>query len=101
MDLDEYETFLENLASVMRGIDCLIQEAKEEKGERFIWSSVAPDIIKDGALNHVGWGSVYTDIKAIPQAILRHIDEDNYIVELAYLVKEDGKKPSFYLSIGY
>ena len=101
MDFDTYETFLENLFSVMRGIDCLIQMAGSKSGKRFVWSPVAPDIVKEGVLSHVGWGFVYTDIKAIPQAILQHIDEDNYIVELACSVDEDDKKPSFSLFIGY
>lgn len=101
MDFEAYETFLENLSSIMRGIDCLIQKAESKSGKRFVWSPVAPDIVKEGSLNHVGWGSVYTNIKAIPQAILHHIDEDNYIVELTYLVNEDGKKPSFSLFVGY
>ena len=101
MDFEAYETFLENLSSVMRGIDCLIKMAEGKKGKRFVWSSVAPDIVKEGTLSHVKRGFAYTDIKAIPQAILRHIDEDNYIVELACSVDEDDKKPSFYLSVGY
>ena len=101
MDFGTYETFLENLFSVMRGIDCLIQKAKCERGERFVWSPVAPDIVEKGALSHVWRGFVYTDIKAIPQAILQHIDEDNYTVELAYLANGDDKEPFFYLSVGY
>lgn len=101
MDFEAYETFLENLSSVMRGIDCLIQMAGSKSGKRFVWSPVAPDIVEEGVLNHVGWGFVYTDIKAIPQAILQHIDEDNYIVELACFVDEDDKKPSFCLFVGY
>ena len=101
MDFGTYETFLENLFSVMRGIDCLIQKAKCERGERFVWSPVAPDIVEKGALSHVWRGFVYTDIKAIPQAILQHINEDNYVVELACSVDEDDKKPSFCLFIGF
>lgn len=101
MDFKAYETFLENLSSVMRGINYLIQKAESKSGKRFVWSPVAPDIVEEGVLSYVGWGFVYTDIKAIPQAILQHIDEDNYLVELAYLANEDDKKPSFYLSVGY
>ena len=101
MDFEAYETFLENLSSVMRGINRLIQKAKGENGKRFVWSPVAPDIVKEGVLSHVGWGFVYTDIKAIPQAILQHINEDNYIVELAYSVDKDDKKPCFSLYVGY
>lgn len=101
MDFEAYETFLENLFSVMRGIDCLIQMAGSKSEKRFVWSPVAPDIVKEGVLSHVGWGFVYTDIKAIPQAILQHINEDNYIVELAYSVDKDDKKPCFSLYVGY
>ena len=101
MDFEAYETFLEDLSSVMRGIDCLIQKAGSKSGKRFVWSPIAPDIVKEGVLSHVGWGFAYADIKAIPQAILQHINEDNYVVELACSVDEDDKKPSFYLWVGY
>ena len=101
MDFEAYETFLENLSSVMRGINCLIQKAEGKRGKRFVWSPAATDIVEESVLNHVRWGFVYTDIKAIPQAILQHIDEDNYIVELACPVDEDDKKPSFCLFVGY
>ena len=101
MDFEAYETFLENLSSVMRGIDRLIQKATSKKGKRFVWSPAAPDIVTEGTLSHVGWGFVYTDTKAIPQAILQHINEDNYVVELACSVDEDDKKPSFCLFIGF
>lgn len=101
MDFDTYETFLENLSSIMRGINCLIQKAEGKKGKRFVWSPVAPDIVKEGVLSHVEWGFVYTDTETIPQAILQHINEDNYVVELAYSVDEDDKKPSFSLYVGY
>lgn len=101
MDFETYETFLENLSSVMRGIDCLIKIAEGKSGKRFVWSPVAPDIVKEGVLTHVEWGFVYTDIKAIPQAILQHINEDDYIVELAYSVDKDDKKPCFSLYVGY
>lgn len=101
MDFEAYETFLENLSSIMRGIDCLIKMAKGKRGKRFVWSPVAPDIVAEGTLRHVEWGFAYTDIKAIPHAILQHIDEDNYIVELACSVDEDDKGSSFYLFVGY
>ena len=101
MDFEAYETFLENLSSVMRGLDRLIQKAGSKSGKRFVWSPVAPDIVKEGVLSHVGWGFVYTDIKDIPQAILQHINEDNYVVELTCSVDEDDKKPSFSLFVGY
>ena len=101
MDFEAYETFLENLSSIMRGIDCLIKMAEGKKGKRFIWSPVAPDIVAKGVLSHVKWGFVYTDTEAIPQAILQHINEDNYVVELACSVDEDDKKPCFSLYVGY
>ena len=101
MDFETYETFLENLSSVMRGIDCLIKIAEGKSGKLFVWSPVATDIVKEGVLTHVEWGFVYTDIKDIPQAILQHINEDNYVVELACSVDEDDKKPSFSLFVGY
>lgn len=101
MDFEAYETFLENLSSVMSGIDHLIRMAENKSGKRFVWSPVAPNIVKEGVLSHVGWGFVYTDIKDIPQAILQHINEDNYAVELACSVDEDDKKPSFCLFIGF
>ena len=101
MDFEAYETFLENLFSVMSGINCLIKMAEGKKGKRFVWSPVAPDIVQEGVLSHVGWGFVYTDIKDILQAILQHINENNYVVELACSVDEDDKKPSFCLFVGY
>ena len=101
MDFEAYETFLENLSSIMRGIDCLIRMAEGKSGKRFVWSPIAPDVVGEGVLSHVEWGFVYTDTKAIPQAILRHIDEDNYVVELACSIDEDDKKPSFSLYVGY
>ena len=99
MDFDTYETFLENLFSIMRGIDCLIQKAGSKSGKRFVWSPVAPDIIEEGALNHVEWESVYTDIKAIPQVILEHLIYERLIVELVYI--STRSKSYYLLSIGY
>ena len=101
MDFEAYETFLENLYSVRRGINRLIQKAESKSGKRFVWSPIAPDVVAEGTLDHVGWGFVYTDIKEVPQAILQHINEDNYVVELACSVDEDDKKPSFCLFIGF
>ena len=99
MDFEAYETFLENLSSVMRGINRLIQKAKDENGKRFVWSPVAPNIVAEGTLNCVEWGFVYTDIKVIPQVILEHLSYKNFIVELVYTNIDNG---SFYLlSIGY
>lgn len=99
MDFEAYETFLENLSSVMRGINRLIQKAKGESGKRFVWSPVAPDVVEEGTLNCVEWGFVYTDIKVIPQVILEHLSYKNFIVELVYTNIDNG---SYYLlSIGY
>lgn len=99
MDFDTYETFLENLSSVMRGIDYLIQKAKGKSGKRFVWSPVAPDIAEEGALNYVKRGFIYTDIKDIPQAILEHLNCENFIIELVYTNIDNG---SYYLlSIGH
>ena len=99
MDFDTYETFLENLSSFMRGINCLIQKAKDESGTRFVWSPVAPDTVEEGALTRIGWESVYTDIKIIPQAILEHLNHENFIVELVYI---NTRNRSYYLlSIGH
>ena len=36
MGFEAYETFLENLSSVMSGIDCLIKMAEGKKWERFV-----------------------------------------------------------------
>ena len=99
MDFEAYETFLENLSSIMRGIDCLIQKAESKSGKRFVWSPVAPNIVAEGTLNYVEWGFVYTDIKVIPQVILEHLNYENFIVELVYTNINNG---SYYLlSIGY
>ena len=99
MDFKEYETFLENLSSVMRGIDCLIQKVDSKSGKRFVWSPITPDVVGEGVLSHVGWGLVYTDTKAIPQAILRHLNYENFVVELVCMNTDSG---SYYLlSIGH
>ena len=99
MDFEAYETFLENLSSVMRGINRLIQKAKGESGKRFVWSPVAPDVVAEGTLNCVEWGFVYTDIKVIPQVILEHLSYKNFLVELVYTNTDNGS--SYLLSIGY
>lgn len=99
MDFEAYETFLENLSSVRRGINRLIQKAESKSGKRFVWSPTAPDVVAEGTLNHVEWGFVYTDIKVIPQVILEHLNYKNFIVELVYTNIDNG---SYYLlSIGY
>ena len=99
MDFKEYETFLENLSSIMSGIDCLIQKAGSKSGKRFIWSPVAPDIIEEGTLNYVEWGFTETEDEAIPQVILEYLNSENFIVELVCMNTDSG---SYYiLSIGH
>lgn len=99
MDFEAYETFLENLSSIMRGIDCLIQKAESKSGKRFVWSPVAPDVVAEGTLDHVGWGSGYANTKLILPAILKRLDDDNYIVELV-CIKSSGESV-YLLSVGY
>ena len=99
MDFEAYETFLENLSSVRRGIDRLIQKAESKSGKRFVWSSVAPDVVAEGTLDHVGWGFTETEAEAIPQVILEYLNSKNFIVELVCMNTDSG---SYYiLSIGY
>ena len=99
MDFDVYETFLENLASIRSGINCLIQKATDERGKRFVWSPIAPDIVEEGALDYVGREFVYTDIKDIPQVILEHLNHENFIIELVYMNTYNGSH--YLLSIGH
>ena len=99
MDFEAYETFLENLSSVMRGLDRLIQKAGSKSGKRFVWSPVAPDIIEEGILDYVGWGFTETETEAIPQVILEYLNSENFIVELVCMNTDSG---SYYLiSIGH
>ena len=99
MDFEAYENFLENLSSVMRGINRLIRMAKGKSGKRFVWSPVAPDIVAEGTLDYVGWGLVCTDAKAIPQTILEYLNSENFMVELVCTNTDSG---SYYLlSIGH
>lgn len=98
MDFEAYEIFLENLSSVMSGIDCLIQKARSKSGKRFVWSPVAPDIIEEGTLDYVEWGFTETDIKAIPQMILDHLNYENFAVELVFMNTFGGNY--YFLSIG-
>ena len=100
MDFKEYETFLENLSSIMRGIDSLIQEAEENTGMPLLWSPLSPDIIKRGGLTHTEWGIGYTNSSPLQQAILEHLDDDNYIVELTYKIDSFGNDV-YSLYIGY
>ena len=90
MDFKEYETFLENLTSVMRGIANLIQEAEENTGMPLLWSPLSPDIIKRGGLTHTEWGIGYTNSSPLQQVILEHLDDDNYVVELTYKIDSFG-----------
>ena len=99
MDFEAYETFLENLSSVMRGINRLIQKANNERGKRFVWSPIAPDIVEKGALDYVEWGFTETEDEAIPQVILEYLNSENFIVELVCMNTDSG---SYYiLSIGH
>lgn len=100
MDFTAYETFLENLNSITRGITNLIQEAEGNTGMPLLWSPLSPDIIKKGCLAHINWGIVYTNSSPIQQAILKHLDDDNYAVELTYRVDSFGDDV-YSLYIGY
>ena len=100
MDFEAYETFLENLSSVMRGIDCLIQKAESKSGKRFVWSPVAPDVVAEGTLNCVERGLVYTDSEDISQVILEHLNSENFIVELVCM-NTDSEGSYYILSIGH
>lgn len=99
MDFTAYETFLENLSSITRGLDRLIQKAGSKSGKRFVWSPVAPDIIEEGTLDYVEWGFTETEAEAIPQVILEYLNSENFIVELVCMNTDSG---SYYiLSIGH
>lgn len=100
MDFTAYETFLENLNSITRGIVNLIQEAEESTRMPLLWSPLGPDIIKKGRLTHIEWGIGYTNSSPIQQAILDHLDDDNYVVELTYSIDSFGNDV-YFLYIGY
>lgn len=100
MDMVTYESFLENLSVIVRGIDNLIQEAEWNAGKPMLWSPLAPDIIKRGNLTYKECGSGYTNSSPIQQAILRLLDADNYVVELTYSVDSFGHD-AYSLYIGY
>ena len=102
MDFTTYETFLENLSVIMRGIANLIQEAewKWNAGKPLLWSPLEPDIIKRGSLTHKEWGIGYTNSSPIQQSILEHLDDDNYVVELTYNIDSFGNDV-YSLYIGY
>ena len=98
MDFEAYETFLENLASIMSGLDRLIQKAESKSGKRFVWSPIAPDVVAEGTLNYVERGFIETEAEAIPQVIL-DLNSENFIVELVCMNTDSG---SYYiLSIGH
>lgn len=99
MDFDAYETFLENLSSIVNGIDCLIQKAENKSGKRFVWSPVAPYAVAEGTLDHVRWRFTETEAEAIPQVILEYLNSENFFVELVCMNTDSG---SYYiLSIGH
>ena len=100
MDFTTYETFLENLSVIMRGIANLIQEAEWNVGKPLLWSPLEPDIIKRGSLTYNEWGIVYTNSSPIQQAILEHLDDNNYVVELTYNIDSFGND-AYSLYIGY
>lgn len=101
MDFEAYETFLENLSSVMRGIDYLINEAVSHQGDHLVWSPIQPDFVAAGELESIKIkiGNVHRN--SILPFVLQYLDEDNYVVELTYLIDKHDEKPSFYLSIGH
>lgn len=100
MDFTAYETFLENLTSITHGVSKLIQKAEENTGMPLLWSPLSPDIIKRGSLTHIEWGIGYTNSSPIQQAILEHLDDDNYVVELTYRIDSFGNDV-YSLYIGY
>lgn len=100
MDFIAYETFLENLNSITRGINNLIQEAEGNTGIPLLWSPLGPDIIKRGVLTYTDWGFRYTNSSPIQQAILEHLDDDNYVVELTYHI-DSFENNVYSLYIGY
>lgn len=100
MDMVTYESFLENLSVIVRGIANLIQEAEQNIGMPLLWSPLSPDIIKRGGLTHIEWGIRYTNPNPIHQAILEHLNDDNYVVELTYSVDSFGND-AYSLYIGY
>lgn len=100
MDMVTYESFLENLSVIVRGIANLIQEAEENTGMPLLWSPLSPDIIKRGGLTHTEWGIGYTNSSSLQQAILEHLDDDNYVVELTYKIDSFGNDV-YSLYIGY
>lgn len=101
MDFEAYETFLENLSSVMRGIDYLINEAVSHQGDHLVWSPIQPDFVAAGELESIKIKIGNAHRNSILPFVLQHINEDNYVVELACSADDDDKQPSFSLFIGY
>ena len=101
MDFEAYETFLENLSSIMRGIDNLICEAMSHKNLPLVWSPLQPDFVAVGKLESIKIELGNARHNSILPFVLQYLDEDNYVVELTYLIDKHDKKPSFYLSIGH
>ena len=103
MDFTVYETFLENLASIVRGIGNLIYEAESHKNLPLVWSPLQPDFVAVGRLKSVKVELEKANRNSILPFILQFIDEDNFVVELTYLVDDEyeGKKPCFHVSVGY
>ena len=90
MDMITYESFLENLSVIVRGIANLIQEAEQNAGKPLLWSPLEPDIINGGNLTYKECGFGYTNSSPIQQAILGLLDDDNYVVELTYHIDSFG-----------
>lgn len=103
MDFTAYETFLENLNSSVRGINSLIREAMSHKNLPLVWSPLQPDFVAVGKLKSVKVELGNASRNSIIPFILQYIDENNYVVELTYLIDNEHKdtKPRFYLSIGH
>lgn len=103
MDFTAYETFLENLNSITRGINNLIQKAMSHKNLPLVWSPLQPDFVEVGRLESVKVARGSANCNSIISFILQYIDEDNCVVELTYLVDDEHKYkvPCFSLSIGY
>ena len=90
MDMITYESFLENLSVIVRGIANLIQEAEQNAGKPLLWSPLEPDIVNGGNLTYKEYGFGYTNSSPIQQAILGLLDDDNYVVELTYHIDSFG-----------
>ena len=90
MDMITYESFLENLSVIVRGIANLIQEAEQNAGKPLLWSPLEPDIVNGGNLTYKECGFGYTNSSPIQQAILGLLDDDNYVVELTYRIDSFG-----------